>query len=200
MPRCHTCLTTHLRVWREISPRVYLQTSHVSLVFVFARFCSSSSSCLRFFLCYSGFNFNGIFTKDQNLYVYRRRGSNSVVEWYWWFRSMAERHLLYPMRRLCNGFFYCPCMSFSCKILDQLFHFLSMMRILVFSPPFWCWHRDLRNHLLWMFPKQILLRESIIILFFLCSDTIGADSNEGTWIWVDNTKGFSLDEFSCQWR
>ena len=197
MPRCHTCLTTHLCVWRKMSPRVYLQTSHASLL---SRFCSSS--CLRFFLCYSGFNFNGIFTKDQNLYVYRRRGSNnSVVEWDWWFRSMAERHLLYPMCRLCNGFFYGPCMYFSCKILDQSFlFFVYDEEFLFFHHPF---DADIEISETICYSKANFIKgidNHTFFFFFLCSDTIGADSNEGTWIWVDNTKGFSLDEFSCQWR
>jgi hypothetical protein len=79
MPRCHTCITIHLRVRHEISPRVQTQTSHVSLLSAFLLCLKKNTeeklcSLFLFFFIFFLYNtsFNGIFTQNEDLYVYTR--------------------------------------------------------------------------------------------------------------------------------
>lgn len=120
MPRCHTCMTRHPRVQRGVSPRVHQQTP--PCLFPFSL---SLPLLLPLLLPWMIFiiivipleelkSFNGFFTENKELRVWRRRGfTSSIVERDWWIRSMAERHLLCSLCRLRLRFLRCPRTSFS---------------------------------------------------------------------------------------
>jgi len=167
MPRCHTCLTTHLRVWCVISPRVYLQTSHVSLVFVFARFCSSSSSSsLRFFLCYSGVSISMAFSLRTKTFTFIE--GEAPTQWWneiddsdQWQRSiyytLCAAYATVSFIALVRNF-----LAFSSKIIDQsLYHFGFQTFIFLYDENFvFSIHHP--------FDADIEISETIILSIICC--------------------------------